>query len=244
MKIVLSLALIMSPAAFTAPAHALRATAAQQAQSPATLGNKDVLDLFKAGLSSDVIIAKIKSSNVAFDTSPAALQELKSAGLPDPVILAMVEASAPPKPSAETGASAVAPDAKATIYFYRIKQFAGSALEPSVFCDDQELARMDNGRYFGVKLDPGKHTCRTGDKQTGFEFEAKPGQEYYARVSIEAGFWKGHGRLTLLAPEQGAFELKKVKPLSAAKVKDKSRVVIYEGSDAAQETRPTSDGKN
>ena len=35
---------------------------------------------------------------------------------------------------------------KATIYFYRIKQFAGSGLEPSVYCDDKELARMENGR--------------------------------------------------------------------------------------------------
>ncbi len=39
------------------------------------------------------------------------------------------------------------------IYFYRIKQFAGGGLEPSVYCDDKELARMDNGRYFGVTLE-------------------------------------------------------------------------------------------
>ena len=47
---------------------------------------------------------------------------------------------------------------KATIYFYRIKQFAGSGLEPSVYCDDKELARMDNGRYFGVTLEPSAPT--------------------------------------------------------------------------------------
>src|SRR5678815_269380 len=56
------------------------------------------------------------------------------------------------------------PTDNALIYFYRIKQFAGSALEPSVFCDDKELARMDNGRYFAVDLEPGQHTCRMGDK--------------------------------------------------------------------------------
>ena len=90
---------------------------------------------------------------------------------------------------------------------------------------------MDNGRYFGVRLDPGKHTCRMGDKQTGFEIDAKPGQEYYAKVSLEAGFWKGHGRLTLVQPEQGAFELKKVKPLGADKVKDRTLVTVYEGGE-------------
>jgi hypothetical protein len=120
---------------------------------------------------------------------------------------------------------------KATIYFYRIKQFAGSALEPSVYCDDKELARMDNGRYFGVTLEPGKHTCRMGDKQTGFELEMKAGEDYYAKVTLETGFWKGHGRLTLLQKEQGAFEMKKVKLLGADKVKDRSLVTIFEGSD-------------
>lgn len=240
MKKVLSLVLILAPAsALPAVASQGSAPSQQQAQSPSSLRNQDVLDLHKAGLSAEVIVAKIKSSATAFDTSPAALQELKAAGLPDSVILAMVEG--PPKPAAEPPAAVK--DGKAVIYFYRIKQFTGAALEPSIFCDDVELARMDNGRYFGVKLEPGKHTCRTGDKQTGFEFEAKAGQEYYARVSIEAGFWKGHGRLTLIAPEQGGFELKKVKPLGVTKVKDKTRVVIYEGNGAPQETEQASDAK-
>ena len=70
---------------------------------------------------------------------------------------------------------------KATIYFYRIKQFAGAALEPSVYCDDKELARMDNGRYFGVTLDPGKHTCRMGDKQTG-EVDMKRSEEHTSEL--------------------------------------------------------------
>ena len=119
---------------------------------------------------------------------------------------------------------------KATIYFYRIKQYAGSALEPSVYCDEKELARMDNGRYFGVTLERGKHTCRMGDKQTGFELELKPGEEYYAKITIDVGLLKGHGRLTLLQKEQGAFELKRVKLLSADKVKDRSLVTIFEGT--------------
>ena len=119
---------------------------------------------------------------------------------------------------------------KPTIYFYRIKQFAGSSLEPTVYCDEKELARMDNGRYFGVTLSPGKHVCRMGDKQTGFEIEVKGDETYYGKVSIEAGFWKGHGRLTLVQPEQGGFELKKVKLLGASKVKNRDLVTLYEGS--------------
>jgi hypothetical protein len=52
-----------------------------------------VIELVKAGLSSEVILAKIKSSNTNFDTSPAALKELKSANVPDTVILAIVQAT-------------------------------------------------------------------------------------------------------------------------------------------------------
>jgi len=124
------------------------------------------------------------------------------------------------------------PKESALIYFYRIKQFAGSALEPSVYCDDKELARMDNGRYFGVTLAPGKHICSMGDKQTGFEIDVKSGEEYYARITIDTGFWKGRGRLTLMQKEQGAFELKKVKPLGADKVKNRSLVIIFEGNES------------
>lgn len=56
------------------------------------LTNQDVLDMNKMGLSPDILIAKIKASPCNFDTSPSQLQQLKSSGLPDGVILAMVQA--------------------------------------------------------------------------------------------------------------------------------------------------------
>jgi hypothetical protein len=56
------------------------------------LNNRDILDMNKAGLPPEVLVAKIKSSECNFDTSPASLQALKAAGLGDSVILAMVEA--------------------------------------------------------------------------------------------------------------------------------------------------------
>jgi hypothetical protein len=44
------------------------------------------------------------------------------------------------------------------------------------------------------------------------------------------GFWKGRGRLTLLQKEQGAFDLKKVKPLGVSKVKDRAIDLPLSGS--------------
>lgn len=71
---------------------------AAQSADQKPLGNQDVIELVKAGLSSEVVITKIKSSACNFDTSPAALKDLKSATVPDAVILAILQAS-----SANTG---------------------------------------------------------------------------------------------------------------------------------------------
>jgi hypothetical protein len=125
---------------------------------------------------------------------------------------------------------AASPQSKASVYVYRYKQFVGSALSPSVYCDEVQLARMENGRYFSVTLDPGQHTFRSNDAQSGVQLDLKPGQEYFVRVEIAAGMMKGHGRLILTAAEQGRYELQsnKLKPLDANKVEDKSRVSVAE----------------
>lgn len=116
--------------------------------------------------------------------------------------------------------------AQSTVYVYRYKQFAGSALSPSVYCDDNELARMDNGKYFVVTVTPGQHVFRSNDKQAGINVDLKPGEKYYIRLEIAAGFMKGHGRLVSVAPEQGSYELKKLKPLDSDKVKDTQHVTV------------------
>ena len=77
-------------------------------EAPVPLSNKNIIGMHATRLSPDVIIAKIKSSPTRFDTSADGLQKLKRAGIPDNVILAMIQASAdasaaapvadPPKP--------------------------------------------------------------------------------------------------------------------------------------------------
>jgi len=114
---------------------------------------------------------------------------------------------------------------QATVYIYRYKQFVGSALSPSVYCDENELARMDNGKFFVARLAPGKHVFRSNDRQAGIDTDLKPGQDYYIRVELATGFMKGHGRLVSVAPEQGSYEIKNLKALGADKVKDGAHVV-------------------
>ncbi len=62
-------------------------------QEQTALTNTDVLEMLKSGLSSEIVVAKIKTSPSKFDTSPAALQELKTANVPEAVMLAMVQAA-------------------------------------------------------------------------------------------------------------------------------------------------------
>jgi hypothetical protein len=128
-------------------------------------------------------------------------------------------------PVEKTSAAQQEKESPATVHIYRYKQFVGSALSPSVYCDENELARMDNGKFFVVKLAPGKHVFRSNDKQAGIESDLKAGQDYYIRVELATGFMKGHGRLVSVGPDQGSYEIKNLKPLSADKVKDGAHVI-------------------
>ena len=112
-----------------------------------------------------------------------------------------------------------------TVYIYRPKKMVGRALEPSVFVDETELARMDNGRYFAIKLKPGKHIVRMTDDKKGYALDMGPGQTYYFRVGIEAGMFKGHGKLTLDDAERAIAEIKKLEFLGQDKIKAPTLVV-------------------
>ena len=59
------------------------------------LRNQDVTEMVASKLAAEAIVAKIRSSATAFDTSPEALRGLKEAGVPDVVLLAMFEAARP-----------------------------------------------------------------------------------------------------------------------------------------------------
>ena len=58
---------------------------------PPKLTNSDVITMIGSGLSLEVIIAKIKASPCAFDTSPEGLKGLKDARVPDQVVIEMVK---------------------------------------------------------------------------------------------------------------------------------------------------------
>jgi hypothetical protein len=113
----------------------------------------------------------------------------------------------------------------ATVFIYRPKKVVGSGLEPSVFVDQTELARMDNGRFFAIKVKPGKHIIRMTDDNKGYAIDMGPGQKYFFRIGIEAGMWKGHGKITLDDAERAIAEIKKLKFIDQDKIKAPTMVI-------------------
>ena len=101
--------------------------------------------------------------------------------------------------------------------------FAGGAFAPSVFCDDFELARMTNGRFLVAKFAAGKHLFRSNDNQEGMDLDLKGGQDYYIRMDVGPSTMKG--LLVLVAPDEAGDEIKKLKPLDAANIKDSDHVM-------------------
>jgi hypothetical protein len=186
----------------------------------ATLTNQDVVSLVKTGLSSDIIVAKIRASNCQFDTSAAGLKGLKDAGVPDAVIVVMVDPSSKssaPADSASAGASSSSGDS-AHVRVYRQKLLPGSNFNPPIYIDGKEVFKLANARRCSVRVSPGAHTVTSDDKTSMIQIDAKGGQEFFISVQeLPGGFLKGRGKLTLVANEQGRPEYKLEKPLEEDK---------------------------
>jgi hypothetical protein len=114
---------------------------------------------------------------------------------------------------------------KAIIIIGRLKDFGTRNWRPSVYIDETELARSQNGRYLVAKVDPGKRTVRAEDPKHSLEMELKAGDCYFFRVEIASGLAKAHGQLVGLTAEQGASDLKLLTPIDPSHVKDTSEVL-------------------
>jgi hypothetical protein len=106
----------------------------------------------------------------------------------------------------------------ATVYIYRPKAFVGFALHPTVMLDGKDLINVANGTVWAGNFKPGQYVFQMDDKKSGADLDLKPGELYYFRVEIVPGVWKGGGRMTLMAKEQGSLEIKGLPPLAPSEV--------------------------
>jgi hypothetical protein len=202
--------------------------------SSASLVNSDVVDMVKAGLSPNIIIAKIRACLCSFDTSPPALMGLKSAGVPEAVILAMVKTpgQATPKevPAAPTAEPKIplpqtteavkaeeAPptwhQAKAVAHFYRERASPGAWVKWSIYADDVKIADLVNGRYFAAEIGPGMHVFRCGRKPESIQVRTDAGSEYYFRAELIIGFRRNGLRIVQVTKDQGEADVQRLRPL-------------------------------
>jgi hypothetical protein len=135
---------------------------------------------------------------------------------------------APPAVAATTAApeTAPAPSAKAHGYFYRKhRKLLGAALNTSVHVDGMEIAELDPGRYVKVPLEPGSHSFYSDEKDDTITVDVETGKDYYFRVDLQAGMWKGHGKFKLMTPEEGSKEFGEWKLKLADDIKKPDMVV-------------------
>jgi ankyrin repeat protein len=119
-------------------------------------------------------------------------------------------------------ATSTAPAAdKATVYVFREHGIVGFGLKPPIYCDNMELAHLQNGRYFRVQLEPGHHFFRSKPGAPGTALDAEAGGVYYIRAVMVQG---GSLYLTLLPSDESPSAIHKMKALDANQVKDPTRV--------------------
>lgn len=147
----------------------------------------------------------------------SALQEPGSSTTNPSGLASSSNASAPPRAD-------VPGENLAHLHVCRQHRYVGSALAPSIAIDGTQVARVGSGRRVTIRLKPGSHSISSDDKSSAITLDVKGGQDYYVRIDEETGFWKGHGRLTLILPEQGSPEYKLQKPIEPERAFQKEMI--------------------
>ena len=99
----------------------------------------------------------------------------------------------------------------------------------TIYLDGNQLARIGQGRYLTLLLDPGAHTFRADHSEV--RLECKAGEEYYLLTVVHRSFWgeaRGtHGPvyLTLVQGEQAEDEMYPLRLPDAKDIKDPSHLV-------------------
>jgi hypothetical protein len=139
--------------------------------------NETVIQMVKAGLSENVILAKMRSSQTKFDTRTEALIALKQAGVPEKVMSAIVSGGPPPAsaPAAAASAAAVAtaPQGSHGGPIYHVA--GGKQVELIGVSGDIETSRAPfSGRKTELVLPGNKAKYRTSDRQPVFLSSNEP----------------------------------------------------------------------
>ena len=106
------------------------------------------------------------------------------------------------------------PKQLASLTVFREGHFTGSALKPSIYLDGREVARLKNGSYFTMPIEPGTHNLGSSAKhEPPLVIEIKPGEPIYIQMIVVTGTWRGAGRLIPVSPDDGKVAVSKLRVL-------------------------------
>jgi hypothetical protein len=113
------------------------------------------------------------------------------------------------------------------VYSYPTTTTIGQIRKP-VYLDEIEIADIRPERFFIVLVEPGKHTFHLKNKKFGgIERDFQANQTYYMRID-----WRNNGfavvpqGLLNVPVENGAYDVKQLRPIDNGNVKDKTRVIL------------------
>jgi hypothetical protein len=173
-----------------------------------TLNNDGVIKMEKSGLSDDLIISTVKGSPGIYDTTAAGLATLKTTGVSEKVISAILEKASATEPSAPTGSGApsqanaqIPSTDKATIYAYRPGRMLGAANHWQVFSNGDYVGALRNSTYVKAEASPGAWTLSGLTRSTAFigvsmldnlqknavelhKMQVEAGKTYYLRMDF------------------------------------------------------------
>ena len=76
------------------------------------------------------------------------------------------------------------------------------------------MNRLSNGRWFLLKVEPGKHKLQSSAKnEPATIVEVAAGETAYVQMVILTGNWRGGGRLLTVDPKEAQQQVAKLKPL-------------------------------
>lgn len=114
------------------------------------------------------------------------------------------------------------PPSMGKVVIYREGRAFAALLSPTVIVNGKDLVNIGNGTVFVGTFQPGHYVFESNDKNSGTEVDLRPGSSLFIKLEIVPGVFKGNGRLLQVAPEQGAFEAKRLEPVKANDIEDPS----------------------
>lgn len=114
-------------------------------------------------------------------------------------------------------------DKMAVVYVYSLATTTtiGQIRKP-IFLDGKEIADIRPEKFFIAFIEPGKHVFHMKNKKFGgIEKEFEAGKTYYARID-----WRNNGMavvpqgFTIVAEENGVFDVKQLKPVDKKNIKN------------------------